>query len=103
MQKIIKKVYGYIRVSDIKQMDGVSLIEQKRIIKEFAKKNDLKIIHFFEENKTAAKVGRPLFDEMLENLNNKKADGVIYHKIDRSSRNQHDWARVGDLIDADIG
>ena len=102
MQKIIKKVYGYIRVSDIKQMDGVSLIEQKRIIKEFAKKNDLKIIHFFEENKTAAKVGRPLFDEMLENLNNKKADGVIYHKIDRSSRNQHDWARVGDLIDADI-
>lgn len=102
MQKIIKKVYGYIRVSDVKQMDGVSLTEQKRIIKEFAKKNDLKIIHFFEENKTAAKVGRPLFDEMLENLNNKKADGVIYHKIDRSSRNQHDWARVGDLIDADI-
>lgn len=98
----MKNVYGYIRVSDVKQMEGVSLTEQKRIIIEFAQKNNLNIIHFYEENKTAAKRGRPLFDEMLRNLKNKKAEGVIYHKIDRSARNLHDWAAIGDLIDMNI-
>ncbi len=98
----MKQVYGYIRVSDIKQKEGVSLTEQKRIIKEFAEKNKLQIIHFYEENKTAAKKGRPLFDEMLQNLKNQKADGVIIHKIDRSARNLHDWADIGDLIDMNI-
>ena len=40
----MKNVYGYIRVSDKKQEDGASLIEQKRIISEYAKTNNLKII-----------------------------------------------------------
>ncbi|NVK52498.1 MAG: recombinase family protein [Flavobacteriaceae bacterium] len=98
----MKEVYGYIRVSDVKQKDGASLIEQKRIIKEFAKKNKLKIIRFYEENKTAAKQGRPLFDKMIQNLRANKAQGVIIHKIDRSARNLHDWANIGDLIDINI-
>lgn len=98
----MKQVYGYIRVSDVKQKDGVSLIEQKRIIKEFAEKNKLKIIHFYEENKTAAKQGRPIFGAMMQNLKDHKAAGVIIHKIDRSVRNLHDWANIGDLIDMGI-
>ena len=98
----MNKVYGYIRVSDKKQKEGVSLVEQKRIIIEFATKNNLEIIHFYEENKTAAKRGRPLFTEMMRNLVEKKASGVIMHKIDRSARNLHDWAMIGDLIDKGI-
>ena len=98
----MKKVYGYIRVSTKEQISGASLPEQKSAIKEFAKKNSLKIIHFYEESKTAAKKGRPLFLEMIKNLKSGKADGVIMHKIDRSARNLHDWASVGDLIDMNI-
>jgi DNA invertase Pin-like site-specific DNA recombinase len=98
----MKNVYGYIRVSDKKQEEGVSLHEQKRILKEYAKSNNLKIIHFYEEKKTAAKRGRPLFNEMMQNLIEKKADGVVIHKIDRGSRNLHDWADIGDLIDNNI-
>ena len=99
----LKLVYAYIRISDkYKQEDGVSLTEQKRILKEYAKTNKLKIIHFYEEKKTAAKKGRPLFDQMMQNLKNGKADGVIIHKIDRGARNLHDWADIGDLIDMDI-
>ncbi|WP_051169817.1 recombinase family protein [Mesoflavibacter zeaxanthinifaciens] len=98
----MKQVYGYIRVSDVKQKEGTSLIEQKRIIKEFAEKNKLNIIHIYEENKTAAKKGRPLFEKMMQNLKDYKADGVIIHKIDRSARNLHDWANIGDLIDMNI-
>ncbi|MCP4181187.1 MAG: recombinase family protein [bacterium] len=98
----MKNVYGYIRVSDKKQEDGASLIEQKRIISEYAQSNDLKIIHFYEETKTAAKRGRPFFTEMLQNLKQGKVEGVIMHKIDRSARNLHDWASIGDLIDNNI-
>ena len=98
----MKNVYGYIRVSDKKQVEGVSLTEQKRILLEYAKTNQLKIIHFFEEKKTAAKRGRPLFNEMMQNLIDKKAEGVVIHKIDRGSRNLHDWADIGDLIDNNI-
>lgn len=98
----MKNVYGYIRVSTKEQIDGASLPEQKYAIKEFAKKNNLNIIHFYEETKTAAKKGRPFFLEMIENLHQGKASGVIIHKIDRSARNLHDWASIGDLIDNGI-
>jgi len=95
-------VYGYIRVSDTKQIDGASLSEQERAIIEYAKKNNLTIIKWFEETKTAAKRGRPKFTEMLKLLKSGEAGGVIMHKIDRSARNLHDWASVGDLIDNGI-
>lgn len=98
----MQNVYGYIRVSGKKQEDGASLPEQKRIIQEYAKSNNLNIIHFYEETKTAAKRGRPFFTQMLENLKQDKAKGVIMHKIDRSARNLHDWAAIGDLIDNNI-
>ncbi len=40
---------------------------------------------------------------MLKLLIQKKADGVIIHKIDRSARNLRDWADLGELIDRGIG
>lgn len=98
----MKKVYGYVRVSDVKQVDGASLSEQERAIQEYATKNQLSIIHWFRETKTAAKRGRPFFEKMMRQLKKGKADGVIIHKIDRSARNLHDWAAIGDLIDNNI-
>lgn len=98
----MKTVYGYIRVSTTKQGESASLPEQKAAIIDYAKKNHLEIINWFEEKKTAAKTGRPLFTEMMKNLIDGKAKGVIMHKIDRSARNLHDWAAVGDLTDNGI-
>jgi len=97
------KVYGYIRVSTIRQgTQGVSLQEQKAAIEQYARRNDLEIIEWFEERETAAKYGRPVFSRMLKNLQQKKAAGVIIHKIDRSARNLKDWAALGELLDAGI-
>ena len=98
----MKKVYGYIRVSTVKQGTGVSLQEQKEAIVRYAEKNDLNIIQWFEELETAAKQGRPLFTKMLKLLRSGKAAGAIIHKIDRSARNLKDWAALGDLIDEGI-
>jgi len=98
----MKKVYGYIRVSTVKQGEGVSLLEQKESIQKYAQKNDLQIVKWFEEKETAAKKGRPVFSKMLALLERNRADGVIIHKIDRSARNLKDWADLGELIDKGI-
>jgi DNA invertase Pin-like site-specific DNA recombinase len=98
----MKKVYGYIRVSTFKQGTGVSLQEQKDAIIRYAEKHNLDIIEWFEEQETAAKQGRPLFNMMIKQVKTGKASGVIIHKIDRSARNLKDWALLGDLIDEGI-
>jgi site-specific DNA recombinase len=95
--------YGYIRVSTQRQGErGVSLQEQKASIEEYAKRQGISIQEWFEEKETAAKSGRPVFSRMLSLLKQKKADGVVIHKIDRSARNLRDWADLGELIDAGI-
>ncbi|MEI2696195.1 MAG: recombinase family protein [Saprospiraceae bacterium] len=95
----MKKVYGYIRVSTVKQGEGVSLEEQEGAIIRYAEKHNLKIIEWFEEKETAAKQGRPLFNQMMKLVKDRKSDGVIIHKIDRSARNLKDWVAIGELID----
>lgn len=95
----MKKIFGYIRVSTVKQGNGVSLQEQKEAIIRYAEKNKLEIIEWFEEQETAAKQGRPLFTQMLKLIRKGKACGVIIHKIDRGARNLKDWGSLGDLID----
>ena len=98
----MKNVYGYIRVSDPKQGKGVSLIAQKEAISQYARKNNLHIIQWFEEIKTAAKQGRPIFLQMIKLLKKRKADGVVIHKIDRSARNLNDWTKIRNLNDIGV-
>ena len=95
--------YGYIRVSTVKQgQQGVSLQEQRDAIERHAQSLNLNIIDWFEEKETAAKRGRPTFNRMMKLLKERKAAGVIIHKIDRSARNLKDWADLGEMIDAGV-
>lgn len=93
----MKPCFGYIRVSTQKQGEGVSLEAQKDAIAVFASQNDLTITQWFEEKETAAKSGRPVFNQMLRQLKQGKAQGLIMHKIDRSARNLRDWSMVSEL------
>lgn len=93
----MKPCFGYIRVSTQKQGEGVSLEAQKDAIIAFASQHNLSIIKWFEEKETAAKRGRPLFNQMLRQLKQGKAAGLVIHKIDRSARNLRDWALVSEL------
>lgn len=95
----MKNVFGYIRVSTTEQDNGVSPEEQKDAIVRYAEKHELNIIQWFQETKTAAKQGRPLFNKMMKLVREGKSIGVIIHKVDRSARNLRDWASIGDLID----
>src|SRR5690349_2930822 len=99
----MKQFFGYIRVSTPKQgQQGVSPIEQRDAILRHAAKSGLQIIKWFEEQETAAKRGRPVFNDMLKLLRQGKAQGVVLHKIDRGARNLKDWADLGELIDGGI-
>lgn len=99
----MKKCYGYVRVSTVKQgTHGVSLQEQRAAIERYCANNSLTIINWFEERETAAKGGRPVFSNMLRLLQMGQADAVVIHKIDRSTRNLRDWANLGELIDKNI-
>ena len=95
--------YAYTRVSTQKQgVTGVSLQEQRAAIANYAGRERLQITTWFEEQRTAAKTGRPVFRQMLEFLKDGRAHGVIVFKVDRGARNLRDWADLGELIDANI-
>lgn len=98
----MKKCFGYIRVSTVKQGEGVSLAAQQEAIQAFASRNQIEIVEWFEEKETAAKRGRPVFNQMVKALRRGRARGLVVHKIDRSARNFSDWAKIGDLQDAGV-
>jgi DNA invertase Pin-like site-specific DNA recombinase len=99
----LKTYFGYVRVSTPRQGErGVSLQEQRDAIMRHAARFSLNVCEWFEEQQTAAKKGRPIWNRMLKFLRSGKAEGVIIHKIDRSARNLKDWADLGDLIDQGI-
>lgn len=99
----MKTYFGYIRVSTVRQGErGVSLQEQRDAISRYADRHQLEISRWFEERETAAKRGRPVFNEMLRLLRTGKSNGVMIHKIDRSARNMKDWAELGELMDGGV-
>lgn len=98
-----KQYFSYIRVSTQRQgRSGTSLIEQQAAIENYAGVWKLPIVKRFEERETAAKQGRPVFLEMLKQLQKRKANGVIIHKIDRSARNLIDWGKLLALADSGL-
>jgi hypothetical protein len=94
---------GYIRVSTVKQgTKGVSLQEQRDAISRYAERNQFVISVWLEEMETAAKQGRPIFNQALKLLRTGKARGIILHKLDRGARNLRDWAAIGELSDQGV-
>lgn len=99
----MKRYYAYTRVSTVRQGEhGVSLQEQKDAIERFAARHSLQIDRWFTEKETAAKTGRPVFNQMLREIKLGAAQGIIIHKIDRSARNLKDWAEIGQLAESGI-
>lgn len=98
----MKRCFGYIRVSTVRQGDGASLEAQKDAILAFADRNKIEIVRWLEEKETAAKRGRPIFNRMIADLKKRKADGVVVHKIDRFTRNLIDYGKISELIDMGV-
>jgi DNA invertase Pin-like site-specific DNA recombinase len=91
---------AYLRVSIDKQSNGVSLTEQRLAIHVYSKMHGLDVVHWYTETQSAAKCGRPVFRKMITLLRSRRVEGVIIHRIDRSTRNLLDWAILGELLDS---
>lgn len=90
---------AYARYSSDNQREE-SIMAQLRAIREYAEKNNINIIkEYIDEAKSAsvfADSERPAFEQMLSDINNRriKVDYILFHKLDRGTRNDYDLARL---------
>ena len=80
-------IYGYVRVSTRKQVDGYGLEVQKNDI---LCKYPTAII--FDEQYTGTKLDRPIFKKLIESL--KTGDILVVSKLDRFARNTVEGIKV---------
>ena len=96
-----KKVVIYLRVSSREQKEGgFSIPSQRKLLTNYAIKNDFKIVKEFEDDETAKKAGRTSFNEMvsfLKDRKNKDINTILVEKTDRLYRNFKDYVIVDEL------
>lgn len=83
------RVIGYIRVSTENQVDGFGLDVQEKAIRTWARDGGHRLAHIYrEEGISGAKEldDRPALAEAMEALKAKQADGIVFPKLDRLSR-----------------
>ena len=80
----------------------LSLESQEKELKEFAERMDFKVIKIFKENESAYKKGRLYFNEMMQLLEQGKADNILVWHLTRIARNSYDGGRVIYALDEGI-
>lgn len=84
-------IYGYCRVSTRKQLDNNSLDQQQQ---EILNRYDNAII--IKEQYTGTKVDRPIFNELIENL--QEGDTLVVTKLDRLARNTVEGIQIVETL-----
>mgnify|MGYP001382158891 CR=1 FL=1 len=93
------KYFIYCRKSsDVEDRQVLSIESQLQELREYARKEKLEIVQEFTESKTAKEPGRLIFNQMLIELEQGKADGIIAWHPDRLARNSIDGGKVVHLI-----
>lgn len=94
---VIKKVYGYTRVSTEEQVkDGNSLNNQRYAIEEYARRHNMEIVGWFTDEGISAKTAnRPQLQAMLGacRRNRGKITHIVVYNISRISRNLESYSR----------
>lgn len=98
----MKSAVGYCRVSSKKQEDeGFSIPSQIKLLNDYAKKNNIRLIKIFTESETAKKAGRKAFNEMLIFIKENNLNTILVEKTDRLYRNFKDYVTL-DEYDLEI-
>ncbi len=100
----MQKAVLYARVSsDRQEREGFSIPAQIKLIKEYAKSNNISIVAEFVESETAKKAGRKQFNEMLKFLKkNKTVHSILVEKTDRLYRNLKDYVLLDEFDGLEI-
>src|SRR3989344_5935969 len=96
-----KLIYdGYERKSTEDSNHQVASIEsQDRELKEFKDKLNLSVRKFISESKSADKTGRPVFKQLLQDLEESKINAILTWHANRLARNAYDAGRLIYLMD----
>ena len=99
-----KKSVLYARVSsDRQEKEGFSIPAQIKLLREYASKNNLKIVGDFVEAETAKKAGRTQFNNMITYLKkHKDVKIILVEKTDRLYRNLKDYVTIDELENIEI-
>ena len=91
-------IYGYIRVSTVKQAnEGNSLEGQQKLLLE----NGVNIENIYQDTYTGTKADRPAFTKLLNEL--KDGDTLVVTKLDRFARSMIEGSKiVNELIERGI-
>ena len=94
------KYIAYCRKStDEKEKQVLSIESQIEELKEFAIKEKLQIVCFLTESRTAKGLGRPVFEEVIQKIENGEANAILSWHPDRLARNSVDGGKVIYLLD----
>ena len=89
------KYLTYARRSrDDKDSQILSLESQLDELHDYAQNNSLKVLRTFQESQSAHKLGRPIFDELMTEIEKGNANALLVWKFDRLSRCSTDTARI---------
>lgn len=98
-----KKIAGlYIRVSTEDQArEGFSLPEQEKRLRAMCDFKGYEIYKVYEERGISAKTGnyRPKFEELLQDIRDKKCNTIVVLKLDRLTRSVYDWENILKFLD----
>ncbi len=92
---------AYYRVSSKRQREeGVSIEAQRKLILDYAKRNNFEVVKEFDIDESAKKEGRKKFSEMVTYIQaNKNILGILCEKVDRLLRgNLKDRVIIEDMV-----
>ena len=93
-----KKIAGiYIRVSTEDQArEGFSLPEQEKRLRAMCEYKNYEIYKVYKDAGISAKTGNkwPAFEELKEDIKNKKCNTIVVLKLDRLTRSVYDWENI---------
>jgi len=94
----------YTRKSTESEDRQVQSIEDQIFrLKELASRTNIKVVKIYKESKSAGTPNkRPLFEEMIKDIEDGKIDGILCWQIDRLSRNPIDSGRIQYFLQAGI-
>ena len=94
------KYFIYCRKSTEEEERQILSIEaQITELRDFAKQNGLFIAKEFTETKSAKEPGREIFNQMLTQIEDGRASGILAWNPDRLARNSIDGGKIIYLVD----
>jgi DNA invertase Pin-like site-specific DNA recombinase len=97
------RYFIYARKStDDEDRQVLSIEAQLKEAREYAQRENLIVVKEIIEAKTAKKPGRPLFNDMLLQIERGAAEGILAWHPDRLARNSVDGGRIIYLVDQKV-